>query len=309
MQAKAHRPRVSPTRLLERCLPLTTYSAVIRPVAAARAWVHSLLKGVPAPRQMPACFGLAGPLPVSRRYRQFTYENRTLLEFPDRLNRPDWLRRCEVTGIERVRQALAAGVPVVLGFVHFGPYELLRSWTRAFGLPTSMHVGGQSHIRSRRSLRQDRLALFPEVPTVFYENQLGEAVRSLKQGHPLLVALDMPAAREVVVPLAAGTRFRLPTGALRLAAGQEGELFTCVLTYLGGWRYRLHFGEPVPRELLRRGNEAAAGRHLLEQLLPVLRAHPGQCRKELLRRFHDEPATSAALEKNEELPARNVAAG
>jgi lauroyl/myristoyl acyltransferase len=283
-------------RGLDRVLPVNAFCGAVRSFAMVRAGIHGLIKGVPSPRRLPACFESEELLRHRHLYRLDTYESRIVQAIPDRLHEARWLDRCQISGIEPLLRAKAQGRPVVIGFFHFGPYEQLRSWIRAAGLPASFHVGGAPTIRSKLARAKDRLALFPEVPTVFYDRQLGPAIRSLKAGNPLMLALDQPAMRRVDLVLPRGTRFEMPTAAIRLAVRHHALLVTANLLYLGRWRFRLDIGEPVPHELLTKGREREAAMHLMEQVLPIFRKHPEQCRKELFLRFRDDSPSSAPFD-------------
>jgi hypothetical protein len=140
---------------------------------------------------------------------------------------------------------------------------------------------------------ENRFSPFPEIPTAFYQDQLREAAEFLAVGNLLLVSIDTPVSKPMDVPLGEGWTFQMATVALRLAVRHQAELIPCYITDRGRWRFRITLGRPVPGEFL--AAEAGwvnAGRHLLDEMLPVLRAHPEQCSAHFLRCLKPKPSTA-----------------
>jgi hypothetical protein len=272
-------------RGLERVLPVAGLYGTLFPIAFIRALLHRCHRGAESPKPIPACLGRHQSARQPALPRLAVYLNRTLEFLPGCLERPKWRARCPIDGLEPVRQALAEKRRVVLAFPHFSLYGQLRGWLRAAGLPVACYTGADSTRRSALKRRKDRWALFPEIPTAFHGDQLAEAIRFVRAGHPLLIALDGWRGRQLELPVCDGWTFRMATGPLRIASRHGAALFPCTMIDEGGWRFRIAIGDPVPAELLAAGKEFEAGTHLLGQILPHLERYPEQCREQLLGRF------------------------
>ena len=130
----------------------------------------------------------------------------------------------------------------------------------------------------------DKRALFQEVPLRFYSERLREADEFLAGGNILLVPLDAPVAKRISVPFGEGWTFELAAGAVRFAIRHDAELIPCTAIDEGRWHFTIKIGEPVPREFLSSaGGWLPAGKHLVDQMIPVFRARPEQCRPDMIR--------------------------
>ena len=232
---------------------------------------------------------LSTPRTFKTRVRQRVdlYLNDILLNFPDRLAAPKWMARCQIDGLAHLQAARQQGRPVVLAYCHFGSFPVAHCWLRGgLGLPFGGLVGGNSSMRTRLARIQDRFQPLPELPVALYPDELRELARFLVAGNLLYIAIDAPTGKQMDVPFCAGWNFQMATGAIRFASRHQAELITCSITNEGAWRYRITFGRPVPRELL---NDEAdwphAGRHLLDELLPLFQARPEQCWDAMTRRL------------------------
>jgi hypothetical protein len=272
-------------RGLERVLPVPGLYCAVFPIAFIRALLHRCHRGNGSPNAVPACLRRHQPARETALPRLAIYLNRILEFLPDRLDRPKWRVRCPIEGFEPVRQALAQKRRVLLAFPHFSLYGQLRGWLRAAGLPVACYTGANSARRSTLKRRKDRWALFPDVPTAFHGDQLAEALKFVRAGHPLLIALDGWRGHQLELPVSDGWTFRMATGPLRIASRHEATLFPCTMIDEGRWRFRIAIGDPVPGHLLAAGREFEAGTHLLRQILPHLQRYPEQCREQLLGRF------------------------
>lgn len=275
-------------RILDDWVPLGLLRGVLLPWAALRGLfpTPSLRGKHPWPR----CLGSdPGRRSISWRQSIRHHMDRLPAFLPDRLSEPRWRDRCEVAGLERLEAARRAGRPVVLGFCHFGPFGLIASWLRARGYPTIPLVAGMARNRPYHHRLRDRCMPFPEVPGALYTDQLRE-VTELGSNASLLVALDVRAGRTVTVPVTEGWAFCLATGAIRIAAQKQGLLLPCSMVSLGGWRFRLVLGRPVPEEFLGPVPDLErAAAHLVAELFPFHQAHPDQCRRELIGSFREAP--------------------
>lgn len=212
--------------------------------------------------------------------------NSQLEMFPDRLGTAKWMSRCRIAGLDRVRRARQNGRPIVLAFAHFGTYYLLRYWLRAAGFPVATIVEGKLENRSQLKRLKDSKSPFPEIPTVFHQDQLPQAIKFLRSGNPLLVAIDASGGKQLKVPFHEDWNFEMPTGALRLAIRHRAELIFCSIVEEGQWRFCIEFGQPVPKEyLVDETDLIPAAKHLVNEMLVQYEKHPEQCRKKRLERF------------------------
>jgi lauroyl/myristoyl acyltransferase len=263
-------------RKLERMLSVDALYRTLLPLESIRAAVNTPFRKSAPPLRLPDCLGRDQFLPMGKMRRRSHYLNQTIELFSDRLASPEWSRRCRINGQEHLQRARQQGKPLVLAFCHFEAFALLRFWLRAAGFPVTNLIRDEA---IRPSIRQltDRLTPFPEVPTVIRREELSRAIRFLKAGIPLLVAVDSPNGKQMQVPIQDGWSFQMATGAIRMAISQKAELISCAIIDEGGWHYRIELGRPVPRELLTLESDwLPAGACLLEQLLPHVRNHPEQ---------------------------------
>jgi len=275
-------------RGLERVLPVPLYCGTLYTIAWVRALIHRINKGRPSVA-WPA--GLAGLRPVQTRAlpRLPVYLNRTFEFMPDRLAGAKWRDHCRFIGLDPVKQAIDAGRPVILGFVHFGPFHLLRNWLRATGVPVAMFVGGEARTRTALLRRKDQWALFSDIPSTFYQDQLADAIAHLECGRVLAIALDSSNGRQMQLPVGEGWMCQLATGPFRLARRHDAVLMSCTIYNERPWHVAVEFGAPVGHGLLVAG-EAQAGADLLRGLWPVLQAHPTEWTPHLEARF-SRPST------------------
>jgi lauroyl/myristoyl acyltransferase len=279
---------------------------VLTPIAFARSVSQKPFQRVP----QPACLGNGVS---AARESTGALLNRTLEFFPDRLADARWSKRCRIDGLEHWRDARRRGHPVILAFGHFGPFRVFREWMRAAGVPASALIAADPETRPKLKRLEDAVHPFPETPTCFCLNQLRAASAFVAAGNTLFVALDHPVGKRLMIPLDAEWSFEMSAGALRLAARHGAELIPCAIVDEGGWRFRIQLGRPVPEKFLANDAELVrAGKHLLDELLPVFRSHPEQCEGKLLERFRPAAAPetalqfSSALSSFEHAPARST---
>ena len=249
-----------------------------------------------SPLPLPASLQHDGKRSISvREKRRGDYFNGMLDFFPDHLSSPKWRDRVEFEGLEHLTSARKNKKAIVLAFCHFGPFFVVRYWLRSAGFPVATMNRGQAEIRPARKQLADSVSPFPEIPFTFYQDQLRELVEFLQAGNLLLIALDVEAGKQLVVPFDDQCHVRVASGPLRLAMRHQAELIPCIITDKGHWRFRIKLGPPVPQEFLRAGGEAEAVKHLMQTLLPELRAHPEQCVQRVLNLFQPAaPLNNAA---------------
>lgn len=281
---------------LARVFPVPVFYWVVFPVAFCRALlhrIHQIRRRESSTTVLPACLQCDNPAPRPRLPRLPVYFNRLIELIPGSLGQPKWQARCPIEGIERVRLALAQRRRVLLAFPHFSQYWELRSWLRGAGLPVSFYAAAESTARTEARRHKDQWALFPEVPTVFSSDQLADAIKFVRSGRPLLIAMDGQRGRHLNVPVNDDWTFRMATGPLRIATNHDAMIFPCTMIVEGAWRFRIVIGDPVPSELLVTGKENEAALHLFRQILPHLKRYPDQCRSQFLARFKPAAPSSS----------------
>ncbi|HXT10665.1 MAG TPA: hypothetical protein VN873_03815 [Candidatus Angelobacter sp.] len=311
-------------RRLERIFSVTLLRCVMTPFISLRVACKRKHSSIPLPECLCSGTGVSpvrtgthgrgaratkpNQFRISKQWQRQDRLNAALEFFPDRLDEPKWRDRLKIRGLEYLETARRQKRPVVLAFCHFGRYSLLRYWLRAAGYPAAMVVKGRSEDRSPLKRLKDRYSPFPKIPTAFYnENQLREMIEFVAAGNPLLMALDVKLGKKLHVPVDDDWQFRMSSGPIRLAMRQRAELMACLIVDHGGWNFEITLGPPVPVEVIESGNELRAGEHLLETILPILRAHPEQCIEMLVKAF--QPAVSGNRFVNEAIPSGQFVAG
>ena len=162
--------RFSPGASLGGTLPPEGVYRCLRLLASARLGVREAFRPR-LPHPLPACFSEV-PRISPREQRTNAILNTRLEYLPDRLGRREWLERCRFSGLEALQNAVRNRRPVVLASCHVGPFQLLRFWLRAAGIPAITLIRGKSEDRSALRHLQDRFSPFPEIPTAIYQESL-----------------------------------------------------------------------------------------------------------------------------------------
>jgi len=274
--------RFKANRALERmCRPEWLYR-LLAPVASLRA----ALKKCPAALTLPAVIGTGTVIPYTRKAWRNYYLNCALSNFPERLTGPGWFNRCSFFGLDELLEVQRRGRSAIIVILHFGPAYLLRFWLRAAGIRAATLVAGEANERSYMHRLRDRVTLFPGIPTVFYPLQFRKVLEFLASGNVLVIAADCDTPNCIEVPIDAHHSFRMAAGAIRLAAERGARLFPCTITDEGQWRFRVEIGRPVPENLVSGTPDfTSVGKHLLDEMLPCLRAHPEQCTRMIFENF------------------------
>jgi hypothetical protein len=263
--------------------PRAFYS-ILKPFFYLRAVFNCMFRkhGYATPR--PDFLRVGQPARARRRQRMNDYMNRVLEFFPDRLSGEKWGRNCRVEGLEHLQSGLSNKHPTVMAFCHFGPYELIRFWLRARGIPAATLRAGKAESRGLLMRLKDKFSPFPDVPVAVYGDQLRTIDEIIAAGNPLLVVIDAPVNKRIDVPFCDGWTFHMAAGAVRLAMRYDADLIPCSIIDEGRWRFCIKLGEPVPQELLSSRNDwQPAGKHLMDQMIPIFRTWPEQCRPDLIR--------------------------
>jgi lauroyl/myristoyl acyltransferase len=276
----------STIRALERVLPVSGLYGILKFAALARAARHGLSSQSAPQTSLPEFFGNSAPVNSVSRDPFRCHMNSHLEMFPDRLGTAKWMSRCRIMGLDHLRWARENRRPIVLAFAHFGAYYLLGYWLRAAGIPVATIVEGEKKNRSRLKRLKDAKSPFPEMPVVFCQDQLPQAIEFLRSGNPLLMAIDSRHGKQLEVPFREDWNFEMPTGALRLAVRHQAELIFCSVIEEGHWRFRIEFGQPVPKKFLADETDLLpAAKHLVNEMAVQYAKHPEQCLKRKLDRL------------------------
>jgi lauroyl/myristoyl acyltransferase len=271
-------------RGLERLLSPGGFYALWRPFAFSRAALNNAFKKSRPLPPLPECFHFEKSARLARQQRADFYLNHMVEFFPDRLAGAGWLERCKFEGLEHVRQSLQNKRPLILATCHFGPYYLFRFWVRAANIPVMELFGGDSKKYTRLMRFRDRLSPLPEIPPIFFQNQLREMNALLDAGNVMGLMIDTPFGKQMDIPYGDGWTFQMATGAVRMAIRHQADLIPCLIADEGRWHFRAVFGRPVPKNFLTPESEwNPAGKHLLEEMKPVFQKYPEQCLSDLTR--------------------------
>jgi lauroyl/myristoyl acyltransferase len=290
-------------RALEALLPIWCLRIVLWPPAALKAmwelgWSEPTLRLF---RRMPASIRTPA---AERRWLWRLWLARTRLNvtkfmafWPDRLGKPRWRAQCRFSGADQLESLSRCERPVVLAVLHLGPLLLLRYYLRSRGLAVAGLVGRplaeRSPIRQHLDGLCDKAYALSGVANVFDLTQLRDLHRHLQPGRFVIVALDGGHGNHVFVDNG-DSSFRMASGAVRLAARTGAVAVPCLIRADRALGVCIHFGKPVPEELLADPrNHLAACQHLYQEFLPFLRAHPHEASYELSCRFRLDAASPA----------------
>jgi lauroyl/myristoyl acyltransferase len=166
--------------------------------------------------------------------------------WPERFLVNPWRSRLSITGLEEVRNRLAAGTPVVFAVLHFGELMLLHSVLRANGIPVAgLTVSGDRRYRDLTDAVAEAAGGLRDVPRRFMRDTgLRQAYCFLRSGGCLLIACDLSSKHSVDVPTDLGT-VRLATGAFHMAGMAGACVVPVILWQERRWRFGLAFGPPL----------------------------------------------------------------
>lgn len=210
----------------------------------------------------------------------------------DRLTQPAWQARCQWKG----RDVAGEKLPVLLAFLHFGPFATTRHWLRSRGIRSAIFQAAQAPPIARLAgaieARSDAATGLHGVEHKFTRHHLRGAKEFLQKGNVLLFSLDGVSDRTVRIE-AGGVGFSVGLGAARLAANADALLLPCMITELRPFHYEVWIGEPPPDEALAQPEAALA--HLLGQMAPRLLAHPENWTWTLMESITASPRTRKTL--------------
>jgi len=269
-------------RLGERLLPTSVLSLLLWPPAAVWDLVQLRQRKLLTHwRRFPESWH---PKPGRFFLRQSLglYHAQLIYIWPDRLRSARWLSRCRLEGRCDLVGSQNDDRPVILASLHFGPSEILPYWLRAHGIVTTTIRGLTPN--SLQSLTSYQYALSPpaDVPVFLYVNEMAHVRQFLRPGRHLLVMVDVDRGKQLHVPFE-NRLFRMATGAIRLAAMADAELIPCLIRETASWKFAIHFGDPVPRQLFDNSPDLKpVATHLLMEFSKVIARYPEQCKSRLL---------------------------
>jgi lauroyl/myristoyl acyltransferase len=287
-------------RALEAVLPVWCLHVVLWPGAAFKAtwelgWSEPTLRLF---RRMPASIRTPA---AERRWLWRMWLARTRLNvtkfmcfWPDRFGKRRWRARCRLSGADQLEQLQRCQRPVILAVLHLGPLLLLRYYLRSRGLAVAGIVArplaGRPLIRQHLDRLCDETYGLTGVPHVFDLTQLRDLSRYLQPHRFVIMALDGGHGNHVFVDNG-DSSFRMASGAMRLAARTDAIVVPCLIRADRGLGVWIHFGKPVPEELIADPRNRLAGcQHLFQEFLPLLRAYPHEASYELSCRFRLDTA-------------------
>ena len=218
------------------------------------------------------------------------YHSQLFYIWPDRLCERRWLSRCRLEGESNLNRLHEGNRGVVLASLHFGPFEIMPYWLRAYGIvTTSVRTMPPDSLKSLTSY-QYSLSPPADVPVFLYAEDLTPLPRFshlrkiLGPGRRLLVLVDPVRGLQEDVPFFEDRTFRMSTGAIWLASMAEADLVPCSIVETSTWKFTIHIGTPVPRHYLGRSPDMQAiGTHLLMEFSKVVSRYPEQCKMRLSR--------------------------
>ncbi len=184
----------------------------------------------------------------------------------DRLRRASWVKRIKIQGFCPDTLPEWGKKPVIVTFLHSAGYTLLRSTLRARGIPAVTQVMAvPEYFWYHPEIYEagDRMYRLTGVPHFFTgPNAVREAVRWLVPGHVLIMALDGGAMEKRLAYDVEGRGLYLNNGAVRLAQKTGAMVVPATVHRTGRCAYEIHFGSPVPENLLQEADAEAAMTHL-----------------------------------------------
>ncbi|MCE2390049.1 MAG: lysophospholipid acyltransferase family protein [Proteobacteria bacterium] len=200
----------------------------------------------------------------------------------------DWLRsthwseseisdRFEVSGLERLRAALAQGRGALAVTLHTGNFELFAKVAPVWGVPVS-HVGRtMSNRRLYERVLHERTRTGAEV--IDRRSAAPAILRALRRGHVVVLLIDQYARRNqsVFAPLF-GKRCSTTAGAATLALRTGAPVVPLYSVRVGPDRHRAHILDPieVPASGDRRRDIERATAAYNAALERVIREYPEQ---------------------------------
>ena len=266
-------------RGLARVLPPDVLYFVLMPYPMFRGIRPALeVRNVPA-SEIPAPEADRTPGYFSRWRFQMKIHQRWLpLLWSDRWDRGAWKSRIVAEGAEIFDQAVEQK-PVVVVTLHTGGLVALGGWIMQRRIGIGSVVIDQKLWPAIRSGEIDkRWQKYRERfsgSAAFLPGDARAMIRYLKPGRCLFLPADHQIGRTVEGSWDSG-RLVLSRGAFSIARHAGATVIPILVTDDGRWRYRIHVGQPVPQELIDRGDETAAASHVARELMPIAASRPNE---------------------------------
>jgi len=204
----------------------------------------------------------------------------TILSY-HRLGSPYWQKRFQVSGKPPHALPEWGKRPMILAYLHTGPFGLNTYWLRSQGIPVVSLVTGLPPVLETEYF-QKMMAIgnlrygIEGIPQRFERSRsLREGIRFLTPGHALTVAID---GGKLVLEDdrhdAGGFPILVQNGACRLAAQTNAVVIPVAVRRTAPCCFEIRFGKPVPDELIQKGDFAAGTQHLISELWPDLKENP-----------------------------------
>jgi hypothetical protein len=210
----------------------------------------------------------------------------------DRLQSSAWRKNIRVTGTPPHRLPGWGERPVVLGFMHNSGFTALRYWLRAQGIPAATfawYVDAMYHRCQHVRDAGDRLYGLDGVPHIFFGRKaMRETLKFLSPGHLLLVALDGYVTPTDIPYHVNGRPIYFRDGAARMAAATNAILQPVSILQRSFSSFDIHFGDPIPDDVVRCEDGRAATQRLGEELWGVLEKNPDAISWVTLKSLHPE---------------------
>jgi lauroyl/myristoyl acyltransferase len=265
-------------RAIERACPPPILAALVWPGLATLGIVEACgTQGRQYRRRMATVHGVRPGLWESWRQAVDRLSMRFVCLWPERFLVNPWRSRLSITGLQEVRNRLAAGTPVVFAVLHFGELILLHLVLRVHGIPVaSLTASGDRSYRDQTDAVADVAGGLRGVPRRFMrDSSLRQAYCFLRSGGCLLIACDLSSKHSVDISTDLGT-VRLATGAFQMAGMAGACVVPVILWQERRWRFGLAFGSPLaPSD----GSSAAVKRiaeACVAHWVPVIKRYPEQ---------------------------------
>jgi lauroyl/myristoyl acyltransferase len=201
-----------------------------------------------------------------------------------RLGLPSWQKRFHVTGTAPWDRPEWGQRPVILTYLHTCAFPLLPFWLRSRGIPTGLMAFGlplilNNHVFAAIRTAGDHRYGIDGVPLTFERRgpAVRNAIRFVAPGRILVIAVDGGKVDEQHDAYdAGGFPFYAKQGASRIAAQTGALLIPVTIRCTNEVEFHVHFGKPVPDELLQKRDFAASTQHLVSELWGAIREHPGE---------------------------------
>ncbi len=199
----------------------------------------------------------------------------------DRLDSPAWRRRIRVHGTPPEKLRGWGQRPVILVHLHTGAYGVIHYWLRARRLKATSYRAGLPQFlttpwANKIFASADRVQGLDGIPSMFAgPRSLRPMIDFLVPGHVLLVALDAESVSSAPFSVR-GCTINLSQGVVHLAERSSALVVPVSMSCCGLTHFDLHFGPPLPDDLVARRNSRPAIQRLFDWLWHEVEKDPSQ---------------------------------